>query len=50
MLEILRRLSYFRPKQIERSSKLNRAYGDVTRRENEDDLVSMRHKELIKEK
>ena len=47
MLEILRRLSYFRPKQIERSSKLDQAYGQVSRKENVDDLLSQRHRELM---
>ena len=50
MLDLIRRLSYFRPKQIDRKSRFDKAYGVLSRKENEDDLVSLRHQELVQEK
>lgn len=48
VLEILRRLSYFRPKEAFNSGKISRAMGEFTKKDNQEDVISTRHKELIK--
>ena len=50
MLELIRKLAYFRPKQLDRKSKFDKAYGVISRKENEDNLISLRHQELVQEK
>ena len=47
VLEILRRLSYFRPKEAMISGKISKAMGEFTKKENQDDVISSRHKEII---
>jgi hypothetical protein len=46
-LAILNRLSYFRPKELERSGKIGAAMGEFSKKENVDDLLSARHRELL---
>lgn len=48
VVQILRVLSYFRPREFERAEKLRKQAGHVTRSEMQDDFISVRHKELIK--
>jgi len=48
VLEILRRLSYFRPKEAHVSGKVSKAMGEFTKKENQKDVVSTRHKEIIR--
>ena len=47
VLVILNKLSYFRPKELERSGKIGTAMGEFTKKDNIDDLLSARHRELI---
>ena len=49
MLEIIRALSYFRPKEAYTTGKISKAMGEFTKKENQDDVISTRHKELIKD-
>lgn len=47
VLEILRRLSYFRPKEALITGKISKAMGEFTKKENQDDVISTRHKEIM---
>ena len=48
VVTILRTLSYFRPREFENKDKERLALGKFTQSEMQDDLVSVRHRQLIK--
>ena len=50
ILEILRTLSYYRPKEVEQKEKMRKEKGILHQHEIQDDIISVRHKALIKEK
>jgi hypothetical protein len=47
VVSILRQLSYFRPREYDREEKRRKAAGKFTKRELMDEMVSVRHKEII---
>jgi hypothetical protein len=46
-VKILRDLAYFRPRDYDRAEKQRRESGNLTSSEQQDDVISVRHKELI---
>ena len=48
MVQILRDLAYFRPREYHRREKMRKEAGLFTQSEMQDDIISVRHKELIK--
>lgn len=48
VLEIVRRLSYFRPKEAHTSGQVSKAMGEFTKKDNQNDVISTRHKEIIR--
>ena len=47
VVQILRTLSYFRPREYENAEKQRKQMGNFTQSEMQDDLISVRHKKLI---
>ena len=48
VVQILRILTYFRPRDYEKKDKQRKQIGIFTHSEMQDDLISVRHKELMK--
>ena len=48
VVKILRELSYFRPREYHRQEKNRKEAGNFTQSEMQDDIISVRHKELIR--
>ena len=48
VVKILRELSYFRPREYHRQEKARKQAGLFTHSELQDDVISVRHKQLIK--
>ena len=48
VVQILRILSYFRPREYERDDRLRKQGGHLSKNETNDDIISVRHKDLIK--
>jgi len=48
VVKILRDLAYFRPRDYHREDKSRRAHGLFTEQELQDDVISVRHKQLIR--
>ena len=46
-VKILRDLAYFRPRDYDRADKKRRDAGKLSQSEQQDDVLSVRHKELI---
>ena len=50
LINILRELSNFRPKEDDQKDKMRKEQGFYTQSEAQDDLLSVRHKKIIEEK
>ena len=50
LVNILRELSYFRPKEDDQKEKMRKEQGNYSKQEAQDDILSVRHKRLIEEK
>ena len=47
IVKIIRTLAYFRPREYERQDKQRKEMGKLTKSELQDDIISVRHRELI---
>ena len=50
ILKLLQTINYFRPKELQKSENMRLKHGLFHKSELQDDVISVKHKELIKEK